>query len=190
MSNKPLVRPSHAPMPVRITDEPISGKIKNVVKNKYGFIESDDGQDIMFPGSACHDWEGEIPAVGTRVQCTVERSPSGKNPEAAHVWLERQSRYRRRQEDKFNSRHHLSKESSFKIESFCRLCICSWVPISMYYILSLFYSILFIRSRHMSALCGDQRHFQHEAFGLKYLETRDISKPPLPMFWAKFHITG
>lgn len=61
-----------------------------VLKGSHGFIQSDAGDQYFLLPSVCHDWNGELPREGTRVNFTAETEAAwGKNPKALHVWHER-----------------------------------------------------------------------------------------------------
>lgn len=65
-----------------------SGKIKKLVQDKgFGFIQTDNGQDVFFHHSTVADHGFDDLTEGQRVEYTVEdgQSSKGKGPRAASV---------------------------------------------------------------------------------------------------------
>lgn len=65
-----------------------SGKIKKLVQDKgFGFIQTDNGQDVFFHHSTVADHGFDDLTEGQRVEYTVEEGQSGKGkgPRAASV---------------------------------------------------------------------------------------------------------
>jgi len=65
-----------------------AGKIKKLVQDKgFGFIQTDNGQDVFFHHSTVADHGFDNLTEGQRVEYTVEdgQSSKGKGPRAASV---------------------------------------------------------------------------------------------------------
>ena len=63
-----------------------SGKIKKIVQDKgFGFIQTNEGNDIFFHHSAVSDRGFEQLREGQAVEYTVEPNPGPKGPRAATV---------------------------------------------------------------------------------------------------------
>jgi CspA family cold shock protein len=65
-----------------------SGKIKKLVQEKgFGFIQSENGQDVFFHHSTVADHGFDNLSEGQKVEYTVDdaQSKSGKGPRAASV---------------------------------------------------------------------------------------------------------
>lgn len=64
------------------------GKIKKLVQDKgFGFIATDDGQDVFFHHSMVADQQFDALSVGQEVEYEVDASgnPQGKGPRASNV---------------------------------------------------------------------------------------------------------
>jgi len=63
-----------------------SGKIKKIVQDKgFGFIQTNEGNDIFFHHSSVSDRGFEQLREGQQVEYTVEANPGAKGPRAASV---------------------------------------------------------------------------------------------------------
>ena len=65
-----------------------SGKVKKIVQEKgFGFIQSENGQDVFFHHSTVADHGFDNLSEGQKVEYTVDegQSSSGKGPRAASV---------------------------------------------------------------------------------------------------------